>query len=177
MKLTTIFITAVFVLCSFIFGNNRQRHIKAADACVKPLLKTIEKDFQLGLIGYGGAMMLDVEGFDIHLASNQQLDLQSARRMYISIMERLLAAINQDKSLRTYLAEYPFPASRLEVMLSPMFYTPEQSKGDLVSLIFMIDNRIVYSKETSSRKHVNMHEETYDEALRIVRGNEITSPQ
>lgn len=129
----------------------------------------LSKELNFKLCGYGGSLMHDIEGVNQDFNVVLKPDLAEARRLMVYCIEKLQTAINEDKKLRPYLREYPFSKNRIELSIgfinSRSCYEPDSS----VDYAFALNGRIFYSKWSTITNHFErVHEETYEEALKIV---------
>lgn len=100
------------------------------------------------------------------------VNIEQARKLYIDIIEEYLRYVNEDEEVRPYLHNYPFTPVNLYFLLG--FRENNQSiKGEGHVASIVISRNIVYydAYHTNSKKLYNLHKETYEEALSIVKEN------
>lgn len=118
-------------------------------------------------------MPYDIEGIELGFMAYQRAIVEEARNLEVLVTEAFLQAINSHKKIRPYLREYPFPASRTNVTIS--FNKPDNRRysDGSVAYMFHVKNTIFYSaKDPETGKYIDIHEEPYEEARRIVLGQQ-----
>lgn len=145
------------------------KHIQVSDQLVSSYNKETKND-GLQLVGSGGSFMHDIQGYDLDYVVEKCLTVNETRRLYIKTMENLLDKINSNPQVRPYLHTHPFTIENVKVMIS--FHTPDGKSVDsrYVALVFSGRGKICYCNYKNN-KFNDIHEETYADALRIVRGN------
>lgn len=129
--------------------------------------KIIQREGLL-LVGQGGAMMHDVQGLHLHYLGRRRVDVETARKIYVTSIQHLLTEINTSKTLRPFLHEYPFPQSRLRVLMQ-YYNLPRGNDGTSIYLVSNVGDLIFYTmRDTATQEHTNVHVETYEEALKAV---------
>ncbi|MBY0528970.1 MAG: hypothetical protein K2P51_02140, partial [Rhabdochlamydiaceae bacterium] len=109
-------------------------------------IKEVEKEYKFDCIMSGGSMPHDVAEVLLHFDTYKSPSIEQAREWEVRLTERLVEMINQNEEIRPYLREYPFPASRIDIMLS--FNTPKNSSpSKSLQLVFHSKNRILYRAE------------------------------
>jgi len=127
----------------------------------------LEKD--LFLIGTGGGMMDDIKLMGMYFNYYKPIDMQSARELLVYAVEEYLSSINSSEAVRPYLHNYPFTAKNIELVI--YFYKPDRSFVELekLSIIAANEGRVEYEINHSEKRILKtIHEETYEEALKIV---------
>ncbi len=112
--------------------------------------------------------MYDVKTFDLHFIAYKELDVNQTRRLFVRCVEDLLERVNSDVNIRPYLHTYPFTEEGTEIMIS--FFQPngERVQKNYVALVHTLNGKIFYSYYNhKSEQLLNLHEESYQEALRI----------
>ena len=143
-------------------------HIQVSDRLVSSYIEET-KNNGLKLIGSGGSFMHDIQAYDLHYITVQNLDVNAARNLYVKTMETLLHRINHDPKIRPYLHTYPFTIENVKIMSS--FKKPDGKRVDskYVALVFCVKGKIDYSRNVNNTLQ-DLYEEPYSEALRIVKG-------
>ena len=88
------------------------------DSITSSYSKRLYKNEGLELIGSGGTMMHDIESVELHYCINKNVDVNSARKLFVNSVEGLVTEINKDVKIRPYLHEYPFTHHNAEVKIS-----------------------------------------------------------
>ena len=148
------------------------------------ILKTqdeIEKAYSVKISAVGLGAMHGVYSMTIHSSIENNLTVDEARRIMVDCASHFLTNINSNTTLRPYLVEYPFPPSMISMAfwITDGTYEPIRTPGILESIT--LDNGVIEYNTVSKKgivqvgdQAVIMHQETFDEAKRIVE-NEKTS--
>jgi len=165
-----------FFVISTLFGFKMQdsKPIKSIDYVVfvkevtNSFIKQIEKEYGFRCCGSGGSMPFDIMSITIKLISHKIVTMDEARELEVNLIEKFLKIINSHEKIRPYLREYPFPASRADIMIS-FRNKNNRRQPEGISLIFQARNQIFYEvNDSKTDRLVNVGEESYDEALKIV---------
>ncbi len=120
----------------------------------------------------GGGMMDDVDHISVGFNSNIVATIDEARTLYVHGVERLLARINNDLTIRPYLHNYPFAIDNLYHMNFQRLPVDASGAGPIV-FVFCGRGHVVFTVNDPAHKDTNplqtAHSEPYTEALRIVR--------
>ncbi|MBX9744263.1 MAG: hypothetical protein K2X08_03520, partial [Chlamydiales bacterium] len=169
-----------FFFIPFCFGKSKKEtsppHILCIHKITSSFIKEVEKKYKFGCIMSGGSMPYDIAEVLLHFDTYQSASIEQAREWEVRLTERLAEMINQNEEIRPYLREYPFPASRIDIMLS--FNTPKNSSpSKSLQLVFHSKNRILYSAKDPNNDciYYSLKEEPYEEARKIVFGNDSVS--
>lgn len=130
----------------------------------------------LRMIGVGGAMPQEVQEVSLHFITHKQLTLEQARRLYISVVQDLLARVNSNSEIRPFLKDYPFTCHNVDLLIS--FKTPEGQRiqAPFIALVGLANGRIFFSINDRERDLLKtIHREPYEEALKIVKEKSGTS--
>ncbi len=123
----------------------------------------------LRLVGSGGQMMNEIEKLIMKFDYGQEIDLNKARQLIIIAIQSYLEEINQSKEIRRYLKNYPFTPNNIEVGI--YVHKPDGSKVPKNKLFYIsaIDSIIYYYLDNPKfYSRIILHQETYDEALKIL---------
>lgn len=123
----------------------------------------------LQVIGVGGAMPQKVQMVDLHFITKKQPTLQQARKLYVHVVETLLAQINSNSEIRPYLKDYPFTHHNISLLISFETESGRDAEPPFIALVGIANGRIFYSinnRETDLLETI--HEEAYEEVLNIV---------
>jgi hypothetical protein len=93
-------------------------HSLAGDKLIFSFEKVALEEYRLRIWGEGGGFMDAVNSFSFHFVSNEMMDVDQARRFYLSVLDRLLEMINTDEELRPYLKHYPFTRNDIKLDIS-----------------------------------------------------------
>lgn len=143
-------------------------------------MKTVGRDKQIYLIGSGGAMMDDVKMISLSFTSFHGFTIEEARQYYVEIAEKYLLLINENEKLRPYLHNYPFDFHNIQFDIG--FHDVETRKWSKDSVAFVFCSRKdgiifydIYDHEKD--KLIDVYEEPYEEALKIVKETGVLDPK
>ncbi len=134
----------------------------------------------LYLTGYGGALMHDVKELALHFDAFECLNLEEARKLYVEMTETYLDYINEDEAIRPFLHNYPFTIKNLKIMITFFDHSGNYQDNGCIALIFRVlkTSQVFYCAYDSEKKDfVDVHEEPYEEAKRIVLESSETSSE
>lgn len=163
------FLLVLITLTSF----TTPKYQKYAYKLMNSYSKQITKEANIEIIGTGGSMRKDVEKVTLHFVSHQKMDLESARKLYVKIVEGFLNKINTNEQIQPYLHNRPFTISNLDIKISFWDNKSKHFDEKSVAFVYFAKNKIYYSyffENTDSLE--DLHGETYEEALKAIYGNE-----
>lgn len=134
--------------------------------------KHLEKQFNYQIIGTGGGIEKEVYFTSWYIMSFRQVDLAQARREYIKITEGLLLRLNHHHQLKLKLKGNQLTQRNVDFMLSYKNKDLSFNKG--ITLVIKKLDMIYYDIQDPNNPngYKDFHEETYEEALAIVRAEE-----
>ncbi|PCI92160.1 hypothetical protein COB11_07875 [Candidatus Aerophobetes bacterium] len=138
-------------------------------------VKDMSKQHKLSYFGGGGAFLYNVKNINISFASREMMDLGQARKLLISCSEELLRRINANDRIRPYLEHFPFSEKGISLGTSYFDSKLNRVQPKYIARVCIIHGNIyytIYDKEADTLKTI--HEETYQEALNIVRSQNNT---
>lgn len=111
-------------------------------------------------------MPVKIESIDLSFQATYPANVEEARRLAVPIALKLIQRMNEGSNLMKYLANSP--ASLKNVVLVIGF--KESFAGALDSIIIIGSKNLVSYKKYNEvgTRLVNLHRETFDEALSIV---------
>ena len=127
----------------------------------------------LHISGTGGGLKdkkirLFMVNYDIY----KDVELDEARTNIVKLTEFYLHKINSDPELQPLLVTIPLGCQNLRLGIS--YVQPSGDHSTLVARSFMKEGTVFYSKYDEKQKMlVDLHKETYEEALAIVNGNKV----
>ena len=180
----TMISRSLLLICMFLFLTSflgffeDPPYLGMVDRITSSYNKNLKKKHGLQVIGFGGAMMEDVEKINLHYVSYKRFNVQEARTLYFEIVKGLLEKVNADKKLRPFLHNYPFQIENLKISIrfedSPGIRVPEE----FVAYVSNIKNRVCYDKYVIDPnadhpvlrgKLTDLYEETYEEAVELLK--------
>ncbi|NNM43195.1 MAG: hypothetical protein HKM07_02505 [Chlamydiae bacterium] len=139
-----------------------ENYERIADAITAETAKKLQNEKELILTGTGRQMMM--MGFNFYEAVNSEI----ARKLLICCVEEYLSAINNNEKIRPYLHEYPFTDKNVKIVI--YFYNSDGSdvSSDRISVAAISKGIVTYYVKTSDNQPLkDIHEETYQEALKL----------
>lgn len=135
-----------------------------------------KRNLRLSAMGSGSSKVKDKFNLLIvDFETKNEITIAAGRRLLIEISKEFLENINQNKELEKHLFPYPFNIKGIEMDLSvsdpinTYKYYPEMENENKISYLFLHDGVIryyIYITENGERQKV--HQETYEEALKIL---------
>jgi hypothetical protein len=171
MKKIFFFLALVIIMISC--DNETPNYVKLAHKITNKVAKKLEKEKGLVLIGTGGGMMDDIKLMYMGFQYFKEVDLDTARKLLVYCIDEYLSAINSDEKVRPYLHNYPFTAKNIEINI--WIYTPDKKTPfGKICCISAIEGALLlyYIKPSENQPIETICEETYEEALKIVKSND-----
>ncbi len=143
---------------------------EAVDEVLPIYLYDMKKEHRFECYSMGGKMTDRVEEIGANFTVVQRATQEQARKLMVLATDRLLEAVNTDEKLRPFLAEYPFPASRVKMRISFVkknYYS--YSDGSVESAVLK-DSEISYLKlHLKEEPPLDPHyfKESYQEATQL----------
>jgi hypothetical protein len=157
------------------FGHQSPRYIKLAHEITGKTAKKLKEQKGLSLAGTGGQMMDDIQMMMMGFNFYKVVDIETARQLLVDSVQEYLSAINSNEEIRPHLHNYPFTAQNVEIAI--YFYNLDGSNvppGKL-SIAEANQGKVVYYIDDPEKHTIKpLHEETYEETLKLV-NNETSS--
>ena len=115
--------------------------------------------------GTGSQMMGQIEMLALAFDYFQPLDIETARPLLITAVDKFLKEINEDESIRSYLNNYPFNPKNIKVTI--YLYQSNYTRvpdGDLC-VVDLENGKIEYEINGPDDRFHTILEETYDDAV------------
>ncbi len=135
------------------------------------------EEHQLICIGDRGKLHETVEEVGLKFKAYHRATIAEARALQITVMNKFVDAINQHPQLKSYLDVRPFTYKRVKIGIS--FEGPNGEYADGVGWVFNVTdlagvvenrNKIFYNSfDPYKAKHFDLHEETYEEAVKLAK--------
>jgi hypothetical protein len=147
------------------------QHVLEAERVMDRHINEVTKGGKLFVFGTGGTMMDDVEMLALNFFSQTPVDLNGARLLIVESVEKCLTEVNSDPKIYPYLHEYPFTAENLDYLISFKDQNYKSLNPPFIAFVFLTEGKLYYDvNDPEADKYVPYHEESYEEALAIVRG-------
>ena len=166
--------------CSQKKSNNNFKYLyyKKGEAFIKNEIPKIEKQNNLFLNAHG--INIDkniytpeynaIHDFYFTFFSLEKVNLQEARKILINSTKNLLHEINNNKEISNYLYSTPFTHRNLDLGISFFNKKGKHRYKNYISGCAINGNTIYYKIAYPNGTFARIHEESYDEALKIVEG-------
>ncbi len=169
-----ILFTIYILMCSNgIFAS--PKYDKLAHRLMFDYAKTLRVDKGFALSAFGGSMRHDIEKISLNFISFDHLDVEGARKQYVEVVEGLLRRVNADEKIRPYLHNYPFTAENVKIMIGFEDKKRQIRADGCVAHMFVTRRNIIsyLAYDQEKQDYYDLHEETYEEALKIVCGDNL----
>lgn len=137
----------------------------------KKFNQEISKEYGFSLFGSGVSFPVKIERIILSYKANYCENIVGARKLAVDIAHKMIDSMNQDNNLLKYLSSVP--ASARHVNLTIIFKDPNNAKtpGALnsVMLIGLRDNLVFTTYNETMNMLVELHEESFEEAEKIVK--------
>jgi len=144
-------------------------YCKYADKITEKYCTDMAKTQKLYCYGEGGGFIKNVNKIDLSFNTIQTLNIAQARTLIIKCSEELLKRINADNDIKPYLSHYPFTEQGLALGISFDDENQDSVASKFVAMVFAVNGSVYYSTYNHHKKKFqDIHEETYQEALKIV---------
>ncbi len=168
-----IFLIPVFLGCAQSKYKDPE-YVAYADQISTKICNELWQKEKLYLNGFGGSFLYNVEKIALHFRAERHADVSQARRLFVNAAERLLSEINQGEQIRPYLDHYPFTNRGLSFSINFVNADNKRVTDGSVAYVFVVKGTIYYDKyDAGSKQLLDLYEEPYEEALRIVRAEEV----
>ncbi|MCB1067832.1 MAG: hypothetical protein KDK56_06565 [Simkania sp.] len=170
------FILIPIVSLIFISGTKMEYVIppyeKMANQITAETADRIRTQFNLDPVGSGGAMMHDVKVMALSFNCYRPLSIDESRELVINCVNEYLKSVNENKEIRPYLHNFPFNEQNIELVIfifEDNKFTKIQSGQ--VSSVSTLNGKIRYKTRSAEDQYKReiLHQETYEEALRILK--------
>jgi hypothetical protein len=164
----------IYLLVIFVnfFSCSTSKHCKISNKIFIAHNKELQKQKDIFLVGFGGAMMGDIQKVCAHYESHERLAVNEARSLYVEIIEGYLKKYNGDEVIRPFLHDYPFTIENLEVNIG--FYDSIRQRIDngFVAYMFIGKNHMLIYKayDPKTDEFIHLYDEPYEVARQIVYG-------
>ena len=133
--------------------------------------KEAKKKYGLALSGLGGKYGEKIQRINIHFDGYYEVDVPSARRLFVKAARDFLEKVNHDERAIPRLIHQPFSIEDMDFEIN--FYNEDDTdvREDLIAYVVFLHGRILYCTHVPGR-FIDAHEETYEEALAIIEAEE-----
>jgi len=140
-----------------------------ADKITGKYCADMAKTQKLYCYGGGGGFIKNVNRITLNFNTVQNLNIAESRALIIKCTEELLKRINTDADIKPYLSHYPFTEQGITLGISFDQEDKKRVSSKFVAMVFTVDGSVYYSSYNHNKKKFqDIHEESYQEALKIV---------
>lgn len=136
--------------------------VKEADNIRNRFIKDLQSIYSFKIDTTGGSYYDGVVNILTGITINDSVALETARNTYISLTKKFINMVNENKTIRPYLYNYPFEINNLAITLSYTNSDKEESKT--IAYVFMSNNEVHYCTNRN-KKLEEVFVETYEEAV------------
>jgi hypothetical protein len=167
--LLPLFLIAIFSVLSAMENFNFRAEAKKISNIV---IKEMKRDYSLYCDGQGGGMPDNLRSIKVSFVAYRKGSIEEAREIEVKAIQRFIKLINEDEKLRPYLCEFPFPTRGIEVSLSFNQKNGSYYPDNALAFITHINGILYYeSRSLAMDKFTPLHQESFEEALKIVQQN------
>lgn len=160
------------VFCGCQVTRPEPYHITLVHQIRDQFIEDVKRDRHLQVYVTGGGLTRDIDEITIGFASAEHVTIEEAREEFILLAENFLYRLNTWEQIRPYLHNFPATIANLSLKL---IFLDRNRQNKLISdgkvaYVFVADGNIVYyTSNSETNEPVEIYEEPYEEALRIVR--------
>lgn len=167
--LTILFFLFLLLSLFFYSCTRPSPEQKTGYAVINSYSKELCNSSVLRVIGKGGSFNDGIKVLEIFCSSDEELDIDSTRKILVPSVEGFVKKINSDSQVLKYLNHYPFTFR--DVYFSIIFSCEDNipTNKRIVSHVQIKNGNISYRYYDTEKKHLMLlHEESYEEALRML---------
>lgn len=164
------------ILTSFIFCNKTEDippHVIAGENFMERMQIKLAKKHNLICRGTSKGMIKTINLMGFIFRHERKVTKDEGRRIFVDCVNEFLDAINEDESLRPYLAVYPFDFNHIDMTI----HFNNENHDDLfhpdLGAVTNINNNIryyTYDSECQIPSYKVDERESFEDALKIVNG-------
>ena len=185
LLLKVVLLSSLLSSCDFISTDkilkknyvHDEDYEKIADRVTREVARKLKKEKGLHCAGKGGGMMSDIQEMALSFQFFHEVDLTEARELLVYATTEYLNAINGSKEVRPYLHNYPFKVENIEIMIWIKKSDGRDVASNQIAFLSTVKGILSYAlpRERGVLSRKILHEETYEEALKILKDQEDAS--
>lgn len=156
----------LFILSSPLYSEKEPLYITYVHQLQQSYAKQVQKS-GLYLYGAGGQLMNDIQKIALDFEIQRHVNVDEARRLYVKYAEPFRQMVNADRKIRPYLHNYPATINELKFSLGFLDNDSQQIYPPNIVYVFHANGELFYTARHLNSS-IDVHHETYEEALRIV---------
>jgi hypothetical protein len=146
---------------------------KIADVITARTAQKIESETGLVLSGVGGGMMDQVRMMAMSFDCFGEISMEQGRELVIYCVNEYLSAINANIEIRPYLIHYPFSSKDVQIRIFINSKNGKEVGSGNLSIVTEINGKVSYKiRDPESQRLRIIHEEAYEEAVKILEAGE-----
>ncbi len=167
-----LLLLAILLLASYSFLRCEEDYVALSNKNQAKTAREIQSRFGVHACGSGGGAInaIRLETLDFQTIAPLRFTIDQARTLIVALTEIYKENINNNRELRPYLIEYPFPAKRVEVAIFVYDSPFLQPTKDITTI--SLHNGIIYYKSHSGERAVPntiLKTEPYQTAYELVK--------
>ncbi len=172
-------------LCCFLtgcLGANKEDdgYRKFSNKITQQFIGDIFQEGKLYLVGKG-ASINEIQTVSLTFETISNVDVASARKLYVNMMEKYLKLLNDNLEIRPYLNRYPYGIEAFDLTIGFVKSNGRFADPPYLGEVTGYQEKIAYDIYDLEKKFLKtIYSESYDEAYKIVygkeRGETYTSP-
>jgi hypothetical protein len=175
MKISNSLFFLILTSCGI--GISKMDH--EVGKCINEYAKSQKTHRGMEVMGTGGSNPNGLyKRIHVHFYCYKHLDVPEARRLFVASALEFIERMNSNEKLRPFLEEYPATIENIKIDINCF---DDAGRGDLgdfvdppyVAFMFHVGNRLIYCFDDKTEfSFSHDYEETFEEALRIVNGEQ-----
>lgn len=180
-KIASSLISFLFMFSTVYADDDEPTYFGYAREITDALQKEFEKDFDLEYEGGGGSFHNEISEISMSFTVNRRASIAEARALMMHCLKRVVDEVNSCEKIRSHLAEYPFPMSRVDFSISFERDDNRYYTDGTVSYVFNVKTGVFYvlhsaasnffifsPKDKEKSKDIK---ESYEEALEYIKSS------
>src|SRR5262249_19597302 len=125
-----------------------------------------EHDLTMFGSGYRGSPSGNLSALVLTFVTEKKIDVKEARYLLLNICEQLLYQINASEEIRPWLTDVPFTGNNLDLRIGFNKENLKDVDPPYIASAYALKGKVYYSVSVNGM-FKDVHEETYEEALKI----------
>lgn len=156
---------------SCVHSSNASPEIKLSTKILKNYALQAKKENNLILSGFGTGRSNNTRQIAATFISQKNLNVAKARELIINTCEQLLEHVNSNQEIRPHLSNFPYTCKNLDMIFGFEDEKRNHIAPPYIALILVLNENVHYKTyDSESNQFIPIHKESYEDALKIVRG-------
>ena len=158
----------IFIVLTQVSCNKMSDGGKSLANFTSRFVKEISREYDLQCVGSGASFPVKIKSIIFSFQSNHCSNIATARKLAVEIAHKMIAQMNEDVDLLKYLSSNPASLEHVDLIIG--FKEADNIAGTLNSVMVIgTRNKMFFNIHNEAKTGlVTLHEETFDEAERIV---------